>query len=239
MRRIVAIALVAVAFGSACVVTRPACADAAADAQKAAAALVERMGSADAETKKKAFGDALDVQHALVTAALVKSLNDPDQATRTAAIAGLAARNDEAGKKAADAGLSSRLERIVKKAELASERLALISALGHLAQPSALKALTAETGFDVPDDELRARLLAVANLPCKEAVEAIIKFALTSGRAGDGQDERRRTAAAAFSSATGQDMGHDAIKMKNWWKEHEKDFDFKAAAERRAKDRGK
>ena len=215
---------------------------AAAEAQKAAQALVERIKSEDAAVKKAALADALKVQHPLVTAALGKALSDADEAIRSAALAALVARTDDVAKKAAATSVAARLERIAKKNEDYTERMKVIAALHDLAQPSSLKALAAETGLDVAPEEIAARMRAIANLPCKEAIDEIIQFR-SSGRRGvrspegqGGQESRGRIAREAFAYAVGIDVGQDPDAMRKWWKEHEKGFDFAAASERRSRE---
>ncbi len=213
---------------------------AAAEAQKAAAALAERMRSADADVKKTALAESAKVQHPLITAALSKALSDADAGIRAAALTALLARTGEVARKAAAVAIAARLERIAKKDEDYPERMKVIAALHDLAQPVSLKALSAETGVDVSSEELSLRLRAIANLPSKEAIEEIIQFRSSGGRLGRGDElgYRRRIAREAFFYATGADVGHDPDEMRKWWKEHEKGFDFQAAAERRGREGG-
>lgn len=215
--------------------------DAAAEAQKAASALAERMKSTDDAIKKAALVEALKVHHPLVTAALARALSDADEGVRAAALVALVARTDLVAKKAAAVAVAARLERIAKKSEDYPERLKVIAALHDLAQPSSLRALAAETGIDVTSEELVARMHAIANLPSKDAIEEIIQFRASGRRRGGasegpGQENRGKTARDAFAYAVGVDVGQDPDAMRAWWKEHEKGFDFSAAAERRARE---
>jgi len=72
----------------------------------------------------------------------------------------------------------------------------------------------------------------------RKALEEIIKF--RSGgrrRSGPGDGESRgKLARDAFTYAVGADVGQDPDQMRAWWKEYEKDFDFKEAAARRARE---
>lgn len=242
---VVVLSLAAVSLGGPARLVARASGDAASDAAaaaalKAATALAERMRSPDADVKKTALDEALAMQHPLITTALGKALSDADDSIRAAALKALVARADDAGKKAAANAIAARLERIAKKNEDFAERLKVIAALRDLAQPSSLRALAAETGLDVPSEELAARMGAIANLPCKEAVEEIIQFRASGGRLGKGDELgfRRRIARQAFEAAVGIDVGNDPDEMRKWWKEHEKGFDFAGAAERRAREKG-
>ena len=111
-------------------------------------------------------------------------------------------------------------------------------ALKTLAQPAALSSLTDRLGLDVAPEEIAARLNAIACTPSKDAIEEIIKFRSSGGKLGERTElgYRRRFAREAFMYATGVDVGPDPDAMRKWWKDNEKDFDFAAAAERRAKD---
>ncbi len=225
------------------VATRAAGADAASDAAaaeatKVATSLVERLRSKDVDERRKAIDEAAKNQHPLVTGALGRLLGEVDDAQRPALLAALVARSDDAGRKSAANAIASRLERIQKSDDDYSERQKLIASLHDLAEPSTMKALAAELGNDVTTDEVSARLRAIANLPCKEAVEEIIKFR-SGGRRRSGPGEpvnRGRIARDAFAYAVGVDVGEDPDQMRKWWKEHEKDFDFKEAAARRARE---
>jgi hypothetical protein len=90
-------------------------------------------------------------------------------------------------------------------------------------------------------EELVARMHAIANLPSKDAVEEIIQFRASGRRRagpaeGPGGENRGKIARDAFAYAVGVDVGQDPDAMRTWWKEHEKGFDFQAAAERRARE---
>lgn len=211
---------------------------AAAEATKVATALVERLRSKDADERKQALEEAAKNQHPLVTGALGRMLGEIDDAARPALLAALTARADAPGRKAAAAAIAARLDRIQKSDDDYAERQKLVAALHDLAQPASLKALAAELGTDVTADELAARLHAIANLPCREAIEEIIKFR-AGGRRRTGPDDqgnRGRLARDAFRYAVGVDVGQDPDEMRAWWKDHEKGFDFDEAAARRARE---
>ena len=209
-------------------------------AAKEAAALVERMKASDLDVKHPAVAEAKSVQHPTVTAQLARAISDPDELTRLAALEGLAARTTAEGRKAAATAIAARLPRLTEAPKLRDELLRAIAVLHDLAQPVALKALAAHLGLDVEPEELAARLRAIANLPTHEAIETIIDFRATGGNRG-GRSElgyRRRLAREAFTYATGTDAGQDPDAMRAWWKEHEKGFDYAAAAAARAKKGG-
>jgi hypothetical protein len=203
-------------------------------------ALVDRMKATDVEVRKAAVQEAKTEQDERVTSALSRALSDADADVRAAALEGCLARTEAPAKKAAATAVATRLKTVAEKAALRDEALRLIQGLHDLAQPGTLAALEARLGVDVPPDELAARLRAIANLPSKAAVEAIIDFRASGGRLGARTElgYRRRYAREAFRYATGVDVGPDPDAMRKWWKDNEKEFDFEAAARRRAQTGG-
>lgn len=199
--------------------------------------LVAKMGDTklavhrlDAATASK------DVQDPKLLPPLLKLLRDDHPDVRTAAIAALGARTaPDQVKRAADA-LAARLAPLAKKPELAGELVAACRALHDLAQPSAIDALLADIENGTPSDVVTARCMAVANVPSPRAIEALIDLMARRHRDGTGI---RATAASALAYATGERATNDADHWRAWWKDHEKSFDFDAAAARRADARKK
>ena len=110
----------------------------------------------------------------------------------------------------------------------------ILAVLHDLAQPTTLKPLLDGIVIEIDLDELAGRLKAVAAIPTPEAIEEIIQF---GSRGRHGLDRWRRLSTEAFNYATGAGLGTDPDAWRAWWKDHQKGFDFKAAALRR-KDEG-
>ena len=212
-----------------------------ADEKTQAAALIEAFRDKDLEIRLKAAEEAQVLQHESLTSPLVKLLADKERAVREAAIEALALRSEaKARRKAADA-LADRLARVAKHPADRPELLQSIAALKRLAQPSSIKALLDGIEVEMDLEEVEARIFAVAEVPHKEAVEALIDF-LALGRRG-GRAKHRELANKALRYATGstpgeenRTAGHDADRWRAWWRENEKTFDFEAIANARAEE---
>ncbi len=181
--------------------------------------------------------DARSAQDDSLVAPLIALLGDPDSETRRAAIDALGARESSGSVKRAAASLASHLGRLGKKAEaeVEAEIIATANALGTLAQPSSVDVLLSDIAVETAPDVVKARLLAVANIPTAEAIEGLIAFLARRGRGAN--DLQGHHARAALKWATGESRGVDPDVWRSWWKDAKKEFDFKAAAERRAKAR--
>ena len=219
--------------------TRGALADAAADkaaeeaAKAEAKALAERLGDKERTVREEALEAAKANQHALVTAAVVKRLGDEYFELRETAIEILAAREAEACKRAAALGLGARLDKL-PGSDRQEERLLVIDGLRRLAQVSTLKALADAIDIKMDAEELGARTMAIANVPDAKAIELLIDLRSRAGRhAANGANHSATLLRKALTSAIGQDLGGDTDAWRIWWKDHKKDFDFEAAAERR------
>jgi hypothetical protein len=195
------------------------------------AKLAELMKSKDKAERLDAATKAKDDPSDLLTSPLTALLDDEELAVRTAAIDALAARSTLEAKRKAASALGARLSKLAKHADAQSELIAAIEALGTLGQPSTVSTLLADIALDTPLDVVRARLMAVANAPCAEAIDGLITFLAKQGRGQMGQE--RQACRAALKSATGQDLGGDPDAWRAWWKDAKKDFDFDAAARRR------
>ena len=184
------------------------------------------LGSDDGSVRLAAARAAFSMQDKKLTAPLVKLAKDDELPIREAAIDALVAREDKKERKAAAKGLAALLKPLTREPsgeDIAREDL-LVPALHDLAQPIGIKKL-----LDVhtlsPAEQVKARLKAVANVPSKEAIEALIAFG-SRGRRGGGH---RGHAAQALQYATGLRIGNDPDKWREWWRDNEKTFDLQAA----------
>ncbi len=210
-----------------------------ADAKTQAAELAAAFRSDSFETRLDAIEAATGVQHDSLTVPLVRLLADKERTIREAAIRALAARESKAAKKKASSSLAARLPRLAKDETAKEELLQVVEALGVLAQPAAVKALLDDITLDTDIEIVRARFMAVAEIPDKRAIEGLIDF-LAKGRRG-GAGPQRDAARKALQYATGVNAGRemtkagkDADRWRAWWRENKKDFDFegvKAARE--------
>jgi hypothetical protein len=201
------------------------------------AKLVEAMKSKERSARLAAAEQARNVQDDKLLAPLVTLLDDEDLTVRRSAIEALGARTSAEARKKAAAALGSHLAKSAKKPELEIEVIAAAHAVGVLAQPSSLEALLADIGVDTSPDVVRARLSAVANLPCAEAVDALIQVLAKQGRGRGGP--QGQACRQALKDATGEDFGNEADRWRAWWRDARKTFDFEAAARRRADDQAK
>jgi HEAT repeat protein len=203
--------------------------------EKRVAGLLERLRAKDVVVRAAAARDAKDCEDPRVTAALAHALSDSDGEVRKTAARVLGTRTDDAEKKSAARALSNRLPRLDASPDLAVEQEIVVDALHDLAQPLALKVLV--DGLDLDDADLRPterRLRAIANLPTKDAVAALIGVLAREGRGGGAW---RRAVRGALVYATGEKLGNDPDAWRAWWRKHEDTFDVAAAAARRAKER--
>lgn len=197
--------------------------------------LLRDLGDAKAVVRRlDAAVAAKDCPDPKLLPALVRCVRDEHPDVRRAAILALGARvGDEQRRKAADA-VGDRLKATAGKVEHEAERLDAVRALHDLAQPSTIDVLLdgIETGTSVSEAE--ARCLAVGNVPSPKAIEALIAFMSKRHRDGSGT---RAAAVRGLTYATGERGGNDPDQWRAWWKDHEKTFDFDAAALRREKER--
>ena len=164
---------------------------------------------------------------------LTKLLRDESPDVRTAAIQALGARTEADHRKKAADSLADRLKVLDGKPEAQGERIAVAGALHDLAQPGAIGVLLDGIGTGTTLDEVDARCRAVANVPSPKAIEELINLMAKRHRDGSGI---RSSATKALQYATGERSGNDPDQWRAWWKDHEKSFDFDAAAERREKE---
>jgi hypothetical protein len=209
------------------------------DPARATADLVERLKSPDVEVRRQAVAEAKREQAPALTSALARLLADDDEKVRVAAIEALGARTEAAARKDAAGHLASRLPRLARN-DQRDERFAALKALHDLAQPSSLKALSDGIGTDVEPEELALRLRAIANLPCDEAIEWLIRFRSGSGRGNrGGRAYWVRMTRDAWIYATGQKQpSNDPDVWRAWWNERKGSWDHKDALARRKAEGG-
>jgi HEAT repeat protein len=236
-RRPILAAVLALTFASASFADGAAPAPAATPPAPEPAKIVEALKSKDRAERLAAAEQSRSVQDDKLIAPLVALLDDDDLTVRHTAIESLGARASAEARKKAAAALAAHLPKTAKSADMEIELIATTKALGALAQPSSLSALMSDMGLDTSPDVVRARLAAVANLPCAEAIDALIQYLAKQGRGQGGL--QRQACRQALKEATGEDLGAEADAWRAWWRDAKKTFDFEAAARRREAEKGK
>lgn len=191
--------------------------------------LAGRLASKDAEVLYEAIKEAARNQHALLTDPLIKLLRDKRPEIRLAAVAALGTRFDPTARRKAAKALAARLRRLSRKERDADELMKSIESLRDLAQPVSIKALLSDIDRNTDGKIVRARVMAVANVPHADAVDALIAFAAKSRRMAN----RGRVVRDALVYATGERVRGDVDAWRSWWKENRKNFDFQAVKARR------
>jgi hypothetical protein len=198
--------------------------------ERTAADVVNDLQDRDLGVVLAAIAEAEALQDPAVSSQLTKMLKEKDREVRVAVIGALAGREAEADRKRAAQTLAARLKPLTGKAAEAVEYETVIGALAKLAQPCSIKAL-----LDMTIEESRAtalaRLMAVAEVPHHDAIEALIQFG-SKGR-NRGTNNQHESAANALRHATGQRFGRDMDKWRAWWRENRETFDAKAFKEER------
>jgi len=195
--------------------------------------LLERMKSEFAVDRLPAVVAAKEDQDAKLTKPLTKLLKDEAYDVRKAAMAALGAREEKAARKTASKALCARLSPLAKSPDHDGELIEVCRALHDLAQPSSVKPLIKILSADTPEEVAKAVLMAVANVPTDDAIEALIGQMSKGRRRGPARGQRR-SAVAALRYATGEDERNDPDLWRAWWKTAKKSFDHEAAAARRS-----
>ncbi len=209
----------------------PAPADPAKQAKSEVDAILERLGDEkSAVARVDGVLAAKSVQDPKLVPALVKLLKDENRDVRFAAAEVLGTRESEDQKKKASEALAARI-RWLDKAESDTEMLVVVKALHKLAQPNAIEALLDGVHDDSDHDVVEARVMAVANIPCADAIERLIDYMSRRRRDGSGIPA---LFAKALTFATGERGANDPDVWRKWWKEHKATFDFDEAAKARA-----
>ncbi|MCG3133102.1 MAG: hypothetical protein HMLKMBBP_00195 [Planctomycetes bacterium] len=210
--------------------------DAAAQVAAEADALIAKMNDAKfAATRLDGATGALSVQDAKLLPVLVKLLKDSDADVRLAAVKALGARTADDQKKKAAEALGARIKFIEKDVKDQMELIAVAKSLHDLAQPCTIDALLDGIQDDSDLDVAEARAMAVANVPCAEAIEKLIDHMSRRGRNGSGMQSLYRK---ALQYATGERGVVDPDMWRKWWKDNKATFDFDLAAVNRDKARG-
>ena len=202
-----------------------------------AAKVLEGLKSKERDARIEAARQAKDLQDDKLVAPLCALLEDEDAAVRQVAIDALGRREAADAKKKAATSLNAHLTKIGKKDGSDTEVILTAQALGRLAQTSSVDPLVSDIGLETSADVVKARLSAVANIPCAEAIDALIQFLAKQGRGQSGP--QRQACRDALREATGEDLPADADRWRPWWKEARKTFDFAAAAHRREEEQAK
>ncbi len=137
--------------------------------------LVRLLKDRDPVVRARAATDAAEVQAAAVTKGILKLVKDSDWQVREAAIEALRTRAAEEDRRLAAKALAARLPALSAKNSDGDEYLQVIDVLHDLARPAAVGALL-DFKLSEPQESAAARLMAVGNTPCKEAVEGLISF---------------------------------------------------------------
>jgi HEAT repeat protein len=185
--------------------------------------ILKDLKDRDRGVKLLAIAECGETQDTATTTQLTKMLKEKDFEVRAAVIEALAARKAASDQKRAATALAHRLAPLSKGAANVEEYLAVIAALDTLAQPCSIRALL-DMEIEEDQETAKARIMAVAKVPSKEAIDALIAFA-SKGR-NRGTNNQREFATKALQAATGQKFNRDMDKWRSWWKEHRDTFDF-------------
>jgi HEAT repeat protein len=201
------------------------------EAERTPKDVVKDLKDRDRGVKLLAVAECAEYQDSAVGTQLTKMLKDKDFEIRMAVIDALAHRTGEADQKRGAQALASRLKPLSVKLSDAEEYEAVIDALAELAQPVSIKALI-DMKLEEPEATALARLMAVAEVPHQDAIDALIKVG-SKGR-NRGTNNQRAAATKALRHATGQKFNRDMDKWREWWRENRDTFDFKLMKEQRA-----
>ncbi len=201
------------------------------EGERTAKNVVKDLRDRDRGVKLLAIAECAEFPDSTIGVQLTKMLKDKDFEVRMAVVDALSKRKSDADRKRAAQALSARLKPLAGKLQTAEEYEAVIDALGKLAQPLSIKSL-----LDMTIEEERstalARLMAVAEIPHKDAIDALIQFG-SKGR-NRGTNNQRDSTVKALRRATGQKFNRDMDKWRAWWRENRDTFDFKMMKEERA-----
>lgn len=201
--------------------------------ERTAKDVVKDLKDRDRGVKILAITECAEFQDSAIATQLTGMLKDKDFEIRLAVIDALAMRESDADKKRAAAALAPRLAPLTGKLQDAEEYEAIIDALAKLAQTCSIKALM-DMKIEEDQTTAEARLMAVAEVPHKDAIEALIQFG-SKGR-NRGSNNQRQLTMKALRHATGQKFNQDMDKWREWWKENRDTFDFKMMKDQRDAD---
>jgi len=198
--------------------------------------LKKTLADRDPAQRYQAAQAALLVTEPGIAPQLIHLLKDDEPRIVEAAVAALVTRADPGERREAARALAARLKPLPREpdeVDEAREEL-LVPALHDLAQVVSIKALL-DIHMEAPPALIRARLMAVGNVPAADAIEALIAYGARRRR-GEGHGRAMRD---ALKYATGTDQGADPDRWRAWWRDAAADFDFEAAAARRKEQREK
>ena len=191
----------------------------------AAKALIERFKAEDAEAREKAAIESAANGESCLTSPLLKLLKDDYVSVREAALGALATRTDKGSRRKASSTLVSRLRKLEKSNADRPELLLTLKTIGRLGDARAVRPLLDAIEPETDQELAKARFMAVAEIPHKDAIERLINYLDKWRRRGDMQNHRRM-ALNALQYASGQKIGGDPDKWRAWWREAEDGFDF-------------
>lgn len=195
-------------------------------------AVKKAMGNRDASVRLAAARAAAGLQDRIITSPLVKLLKDKELPVREAAIEALRGRVEKRDRRSAASGLAARIKPLLADEASKDELLLVIQALHDLAQETTVKALMDVSVNDDPEI-VKARAMAVANVPSEEAIERLLQL----GSKGRRHTQWVQIARASLRYATGVQLRGDADQWRQWWRDAKDDFSFEAAAKQRADER--
>jgi HEAT repeat protein len=168
-----------------------------------------------------AIENAATLADPAVIARIARGLKDADATVQAAAIEALRYLRHADALEALHE-LAKRDKKLQKDPEQYAK---LLKAIGQHGSPSSIPVL-AEGGL-TPDANLtRARLLALANIRDKAALEQLMTLMHAAGR--DKVDEHMQAFQLALIRLTGADHGTSQDAWTAWWNEHKKTFEVSA-----------
>ncbi|MEN8151256.1 MAG: hypothetical protein ABFS86_15680, partial [Planctomycetota bacterium] len=191
---------------------------------------LKRMKDKEQPARLAGTAAAAKLQDAKITSQLVKLLKDKDWHVRQLSIEALRVRTGDRDRKKAALALASRLGALSKSSKTSDEYLQTIGALGDLARKETVTALL-DIDLDTPRGTAKARLMAAAEAPYPETVDALIKF-ISKGRKKD-SNRQRQQGVLALRHLTGVSLGHDPDKWRAWWKDNRATYSLTAVKEDR------
>lgn len=193
------------------------------------AALVAGLASEDREKRQASAEAACEVQHPDLLPALLKAAKDEYRSVREPVWKALGARSPQPEKAKAARAVETRLRELDRKPESPEEVAVVVQALHDLAQRSSIDPLLEGLGPTTEAPLALARLRAVANVPDKAAIEALLNYA----QRGRGGDAHRAAARQALTYATGLRLANLDAWLR-WWSDAKRTWDPDEAAAARA-----
>jgi methionine-rich copper-binding protein CopC len=185
--------------------------------EKAVAALEAAFKEGKSPDRIAAIEGAATLADPAVISRIARGLEDRDAAVQASAIEALRFLKHPD----ALAALHERLQRDKKLAKDPERHAKLLKAIGQHGSPSSI-ALLADGGV-VPDAlVMRARVLALANVRTRAALEQVFALMRTGGR--EQIDLHMGAFRLALVRLTGTDLRDSQDDWNAWWNDHKKDF---------------